>query len=167
MEQQTVTIAKAGIHASLNARCSVLAAANPVYGQYDRSRRPQENIGLPDSLLSRFDLLFIVLDQLDPVLDRHLSVHVIRSHQYRRPGTVMEPEPLNQASTLNLDDTAEALMDTQVYTLSYYCPVLFCIYSCPVLSSSVFSSSVLSYHFIFYLVFSHRILQSCQQLYFL
>lgn len=134
MEQQTVTIAKAGIHASLNARCSVLAAANPVYGQYDRSRRPQENIGLPDSLLSRFDLLFIVLDQLDPVLDRHLSVHVIRSHQYRRPGTVMEPEPLNQASTLNLDDTAEALMDTQVliFMLSSYCPDL-ALFSSPVL----------------------------------
>ncbi|VDO01193.1 unnamed protein product [Rodentolepis nana] len=86
MEQGRVTIAKAGIQAQLNARCSVLGAANPVYGRYDQYKTPMENIGLQDSLLSRFDLLFLVLDKADPESDRGVAEHVLQAHQYRAPG---------------------------------------------------------------------------------
>ena len=65
MEQQTVSIAKAGITTTLNTRTTVLAAANPAWGRYDTKRSPTENIALPAALLSRFDLMWLILDKKD------------------------------------------------------------------------------------------------------
>ncbi|EGP85117.1 unnamed protein product [Zymoseptoria tritici ST99CH_1A5] len=80
MEQQTISIAKAGITTILNARTSVLAAANPIFGRYDDLKTPGENIDFQTTILSRFDLIFIVRDDHDRNRDETIARHVMGIH---------------------------------------------------------------------------------------
>ncbi|GIY26646.1 DNA replication licensing factor mcm4-A [Caerostris extrusa] len=84
MEQQTLSIAKSGIICQLNARTSILAAANPVESQWNKNKTIIENIQLPHTLLSRFDLIFLILDPQDEVFDRRLARHLV-SLYYKSP----------------------------------------------------------------------------------
>lgn len=82
MEQQTISISKAGITTTLNARTSILAAANPLYGRYNPKVSPVENINLPAALLSRFDILFLILDTPSRDDDERLAQHVTYVHMH-------------------------------------------------------------------------------------
>ncbi|KAJ3050753.1 Mcm2-7 hexameric complex component [Rhizophlyctis rosea] len=98
MEQQTISISKAGITTTLNARTSILAAANPQYGRYNINRRVAENINLPAALLSRFDLLFLILDSPGADEDERLAHHVTHVHMHgKHPKNEDEPEPLDSS----------------------------------------------------------------------
>ncbi|BFU20984.1 DNA replication licensing factor MCM3, putative [Entamoeba histolytica HM-1:IMSS-B] len=114
MEQQTVTVQKAGIHTALNARCSILAAANPSNGNYDVKKSPMENLYFPESLLSRFDLIFIILDSSTEELDRRLSQHVLKMH--RHFDALTEQRGDDEVNVLALVDAErEKIGDAPVY----------------------------------------------------
>ncbi|KIJ35707.1 hypothetical protein M422DRAFT_180287, partial [Sphaerobolus stellatus SS14] len=85
MEQQTISISKAGITTTLNARTSILAAANPLYGRYNTKVSPVENINLPAALLSRFDIMFLILDKPNRDDDERLAQHVTYVHMHSAP----------------------------------------------------------------------------------
>lgn len=80
MEQQTISITKAGIQATLNARASVFAACNPRYGRYDNSKTLQQNVNIPPPLLSRFDLLFTMVDEAHEEVDEAIAMHLTSLH---------------------------------------------------------------------------------------
>ncbi|XP_032827437.1 DNA replication licensing factor MCM2 [Petromyzon marinus] len=86
MEQQSISISKAGIVTSLQARCTIIAAANPIGGRYDPSLTFSENVDLTEPILSRFDILCVVRDTVDPVQDEMLARFVVSSHVRHHPG---------------------------------------------------------------------------------
>jgi DNA replication licensing factor MCM6 len=81
MEQQTISIAKAGIHATLNARASILAAANPVKGRYDRTKSLNYNVNMSAPIMSRFDLFYVIVDERDDYADFNIAKHIIDFHR--------------------------------------------------------------------------------------
>ncbi|KAK6036739.1 MCM2/3/5 family protein, partial [Cooperia oncophora] len=81
MEQQTISITKAGVKATLNARASILAAANPVGGRYDRSRPLKHNVQLSAPIMSRFDLFFVMIDECNEVVDYAVARRILDNHR--------------------------------------------------------------------------------------
>ena len=96
LEQQTVSIAKAGIMATLNTRCSVLAAANPKFGRFDRYKVIGDQIDLPSPILSRFDLIFVIEDKPNIENDRKLAKHILKIHQSESVDYEIEPDLLRK-----------------------------------------------------------------------
>ena len=98
MEQQSISISKAGIVATLQARCAVVAVANPTEGRYDPQRTFSQNVNLSDPILSRFDLTCVLRDEADPVQDEMLAEHVVCSHIRSHPDAT--PEEKNKKPRL-------------------------------------------------------------------
>lgn len=83
MEQQTISIAKAGIHTTLNARASILAAANPIGGRYNPKTTLRGNLNFSAPIMSRFDLFFVIRDDPNETVDRNLAEHIVNVHMNR------------------------------------------------------------------------------------
>jgi replicative DNA helicase Mcm len=97
MEQQTISISKAGIVARLNARASVLAAGNPKWGMYDINKPFPDNVTLPPTILSRFDLIFVVRDEMNKERDQRLARHILDVHSdYDKFAPEIDPQLLKK-----------------------------------------------------------------------
>uniref|UniRef100_A0A0A0LCK0 DNA replication licensing factor MCM2 n=1 Tax=Cucumis sativus TaxID=3659 RepID=A0A0A0LCK0_CUCSA len=98
MEQQSISISKAGIVTSLQARCSVISAANPIGGRYDSSKTFSQNVELTDPIISRFDILCVVKDVVDSVADEMLATFVVDSHFKSQPkGANLDDKSINES----------------------------------------------------------------------
>ncbi|KAL0956516.1 hypothetical protein HGRIS_002657 [Hohenbuehelia grisea] len=103
MEQQSISISKAGIVTTLQARCAIIAAANPIRGRYNPTIPFQANVELTEPILSRFDVLCVVKDGVDPVADELLARFVVGSHVRSHPGFVKEKDEMQVGTSLDED----------------------------------------------------------------
>ncbi|KNZ53343.1 minichromosome maintenance protein 5 (Cell division control protein 46) [Puccinia sorghi] len=139
MEQQTISIAKAGITTILNSRTSVLAAANPVFGRYDDMKSPGENIDFQTTILSRFDMIFIVKDEHDELRDRTIARHVMDLHMNRAVEA-------HQTGEIDLQKMKRFITYARRYALTHHPSLSLCFRCSPRLSPE--AAEELSSHFV-------------------
>ena len=116
MEQQSISISKAGIVTSLQARCAIVAAANPIRGRYNPTIPFQQNVELTEPILSRFDVLCVVKDSVDPVKDEMLAQFVVGSHLRSHPQFDTNTDEHNVSTTLDADVSGTRLLPELLLT---------------------------------------------------
>ncbi len=114
MEQQSISISKAGIVTTLQARCAIVAAANPIRGRYNPTIPFQQNVELTEPILSRFDVLCVVKDSVDPVADELLAKFVVGSHRRSHPQFDAETEEMDVATSIDEDVSSDHRRATQL-----------------------------------------------------
>jgi len=119
MEQQSISISKAGIVATLKARCAVVAVANPTEGRYDSQRTFAQNVNLTDPILSRFDMLCVLRDESDPVQDERLADHVVCSHIRSHADATADDKKIQPKLTLQQDYVQPIDQDLLKYYIIY------------------------------------------------
>jgi DNA helicase MCM8 len=126
MEQQTISIAKAGVICQLKCRVGIIASANPVNGCYNRAKSFKDNTKISNAILSRFDLIFLLVDKPDPERDRKLVEHIMKIHNNKRKRKLDDDGKASQSFNLSQYDQCLSLadkynkvceMEKQTYTL--------------------------------------------------
>ncbi|KZX14301.1 minichromosome maintenance protein MCM [Methanobrevibacter curvatus] len=120
LEQQTISIAKAGIMATLNSRCSVLAAANPKFGRFDKFKPTGEQVDLPPTILSRFDLTFLLEDKPNVEKDRELASHILKTHKSFSIEYAIEPELLRKYISYARSNVHPVLSDEAIEVIQEF-----------------------------------------------
>ncbi|UCE45428.1 MAG: minichromosome maintenance protein MCM [Methanobacteriota archaeon] len=110
LEQGTISVAKAGITATLQSRCAVLGAANPKYGRFDENRNIAEQIDLPPALLSRFDAIFTMTDRPDSAYDQSVAAHILKVHRRGEIRLHEQPEKIPDMDTQAIMANTEVLV---------------------------------------------------------